>query len=355
MDEGTITTLLERLGCRRIATRGNKVKASCPDEQNHQGGEDRNPSFGILINDSGTSPSYCHACGLHDSAEWIANHRGCEDLVLPVHVHVDISKHMERGANKRAFGMDKEPNFLPPESALEVFKSDPPQYLLDRGITEETCRDWELGYDRQHNRVIFTVRDRQGRLRMVGGRDLRPKPKIKYASYIWDKANECLAPWYDYDRYEDFIALKKKLVLYGEHKVEFGRRSDEYANVLIIGEGYMHTLWPHQMGFNMLGTMGAYMSDVQADIVVELLPKDGIVISLADGDEAGELHMKAIAKRLAGRVPLFGVMCPNGYDAADGDEDDILQVLGERKVLMRETGSHDPVFKPGKLFPGEIF
>jgi hypothetical protein len=339
MDEGTITTLLERLGCRRIVTRGDRVRASCPDEQHHRGGMDKNPSFGILINDNGTSPSFCHACGLHDSAEWIAKKRGCEDLVLPVHVHVDISQHMKRGANKRAFGMDKEPSFLPPEKALEIFKSDPHQYLLHRGITEETCRDWELGYDSQNNRVIFIVRDRHGRLRMVGGRDLRPKPKIKYASYIWDKANDCFAPWYDYERYEDFIALKKKLVLYGEHMLQFGRRDDEYANALIIVEGYMHTVWPHQMGFNVLGTMGAYMSEVQADTVVELLPKGGIVISLADGDEAGALHMRKIAEKLAGRVPLFGVRCPDGYDAADGDEEDIIQVLGERKVLMKEIGS----------------
>ena len=80
MTEDKIIELLQRLGCRRVRTRGDNVHATCPEELGHKGGVDRRPSFGVLINPDGVSLSNCRACGFSDSAEWIARTHGWSDL-----------------------------------------------------------------------------------------------------------------------------------------------------------------------------------------------------------------------------------------------------------------------------------
>ena len=344
MDESRSQELLQRLGCKRVRKVGKEIMATCPFSENHWRG-DRKPSFSAKLSGEDRSPYFCFSCHEKGTLEGLAIRTDNEDLVP------DWKPRKVRNADwmyvpknnvsvfGRQHGVDRNPVFFD-DRLLEPFVGRVSRYVMDRGITIPTAKEWQLGVDRKGQRAIFTLRDMEGRLAVVNGRDVSGYSKIKYTNYVLDKENHCLCPFIDHEREEDFQGPTKSFFLYGEYQSKkaldgvFKRRSND----LIVVEGQMDTLAVWQQGWNVVGIMGSYPSEEQIEKLVALVPKGGRLVSVMDGDKAGRKCAKELGAMLNGRIPLFVVDLPDDTDPADVKESE-LEVLIDRPRIFNLTGS----------------
>ncbi|MCC6177134.1 MAG: DNA primase [Chloroflexi bacterium] len=184
----------------------------------------------------------------------------------------------ETGATARAYFHDRG---VTPES-IERFGlgySDPQgrgleRHLIRAGYSVEECvqagalgqsEDGTRVYDRFRDRVIFPIRDAEGRAIGFGGRILRSDQQPKYLN----------SPQSDmFDKGSNLYLL------------DLARDAVRKASQAIVVEGYMDALIAHQAGFaNVVATLGTALTERH----VQVLRRQGlreIVLSL-DADAAG--------------------------------------------------------------------
>ena len=136
--------------------------------------------------------------------------------------------------------------------------------LIDAGLA--TARESGDGaYDRFRNRLIFPIRDRDGRIVGFGGRalgDAQPKYLNSPQTAIFDKG----ANLYALDLAQETIRRLRQVV---------------------VVEGYMDAITAHQFGFtNVVASMGTALTEEQVRLVRRSV--DRIVLAL-DADAAGQL------------------------------------------------------------------
>lgn len=177
-------------------------------------------------------------------------------------------------------------------------------YTLEkRGFTEQTIRDWGIGYapdgwqtmldalkaigyeeadilavglaskndrgnvyDRFRNRLMIPIRDDKGRVVGFGARALAPDDEPKYLNSpqtaIFDKSS----------------------TLFGLDRAKASIRDSETA---VIVEGYMDVIQAHQAGFqNVIAQMGTAMTEAQLKLIAPRYAKK--IIMALDADDAGQ-------------------------------------------------------------------
>ena len=195
------------------------------------------------------------------------------------------------------------------------------KYLMNKGYEERELAEAGVviekeegnSYDRFRNRLMFPICDAQSRVTGFGARaldDSLPKYINSPQTSIFDKSNS----------------------LYGIDKAIPAIRKQ---NLVIIVEGYMDVLLPHQHGWqNVVASMGTSITEKQVDIVKRL--SKNVALAL-DADAAGEEATLRGAEVLAhswGKkavpMPLWSglVKCENVLD-------------GEIKVVVLPRGK-DP-------------
>jgi DNA primase len=208
-------------------------------------------------------------------------------------------------------------------------------YLLGRGLTEETLREFRVGYapsawdrilmgsrragfteeellaaglvqrsksrpgsvyDRFRSQIMFPAADSRGRVLGFGARRMRDDQRI--AKYV----NTA-----DGDLYH------KREVLFG---IDLARRHAAKADRVLLVEGYTDVLALHQAGVrNAVGIMGTSLTKEQVAVLERLVH----VLELClDADRAGQEAMLRAAELAAGRkLELRVVPLPEGQDPAD--------------------------------------
>ena len=321
MKEDAIISLLERLGCKKIRKRGNEIGSSCPFPANHRHG-DRNPSFGVLINDSDRSPYNCFACGVKGTAEGLAFQNGFEDLVgewKPKRIkeaNIVSLCNQERKVDPVFF----EDRYL--EQFENVFFS----YFNHRGIDIDTGRTFELKFDRQSRRAIFVLRDISGKIGSIIGRDVTGNSKAKYTYYCLDKVSDTLKPFPDKDRRDDFVCPLKRFFLYGENIAYQDKDSD-----LFVVEGPIDALMLHQYGFRSVAVLGSAPSRQQCKTMKRLVRRGRIVVA-GDGDEAGRKLPYMIKKELR-HERIHTIRIPDGMDPGSISRDIFLDLVENISIL----------------------
>ncbi len=175
-------------------------------------------------------------------------------------------------------------------------------YLLQRGVTRETIETFGLGfapaswelthqyflgkgyaeadlieaglvsqregggvYDRFRNRLMFSIRDMNGRMSGFGARILDPNDVPKYL-------NSPQTPLFDKGR-----------MLYG---LNLARKAIRAEDQVVIVEGYMDVILPYQAGFmNNVSPMGTALTEDQMRLLKRFSRR--IILAL-DADAAGE-------------------------------------------------------------------
>jgi DNA primase len=222
------------------------------------------------------------------------------------------------------------------ECLLKSAEAEPAlRYLRERGIDDESIRRFHLGfapdrwdwliqrslkpnispkvlerigllvrkdggghYDRFKGRVLFSIRDTQGRPIAVGGRILPEAAATNPAKYI----NSPESPLFS-----------KSNMLYG---LDLAREAITKSRVAIVMEGYTDCIVARQFGFeNVLAVLGTALGDRHIRLLRRFA--DTIVLVL-DGDEAGRKRTSEILSLfVAEQVDLRIVTLPDDLDPCD--------------------------------------
>jgi len=209
------------------------------------------------------------------------------------------------------------------------------QYLKDRGLTDETIKDFRLGYandqwtellsflrtkgfkdvdiektgliipggksgyyDRFRKRILFPIGNHSGKYVGYSGR-IFPEDDSK------DKAKYINSP--------ETALYHKSKVLYGYHQAKASIRSKDYC---IFVEGQMDLLMSHQAGFtNTVAVSGTAMTEEHLLAIKRLT--DNLVIAF-DSDQAGvSASEKSFNMALLLDLNVKVVKLPKGKDPAD--------------------------------------
>lgn len=323
MNLDLLLELLPKLGVEKVRTheRSGNLQISCPLARwTHASGADNNPSCSIKIAPNDVSLFRCWACQergtLVGLVAQLNRYRAgeLEDLLKEVArvEQLDLTTQVERAAKKYEPEAPKIAEQIRridfdvwSEGEIADWVGKVPKYALDRGISIETSREWQLGFDRKGKRLIFPVRRADGKLVGVTGR----------AIY------ENLAP-----KYKDYWGFEKSKYLYGENRI------DPALGKLIVVEGFMDVLKLWTQGHrNVVATMGASASAEQLRKIRDL----GLdVYMMQDGDRAGRTAREIFVSRLHGRVRLFDVPIPDDGDPDEMAPEDVSAALGAAALVL---------------------
>jgi DNA primase len=193
------------------------------------------------------------------------------------------------------FGLGLAPNSW--DAAAVHFKSKgySEQELIDVGLS--TRRDSGGTYDRFRNRIVFPIRDERSRMTGFGARTLDPDGLPKYL-------NSPQTELFDKGR-----------ILFG---LDQARREIRTRDQVVIVEGYMGVLAPHQHGFtNVVATMGTALTEYHLQLIKRFTRR---IILAMDSDSAG---VKATLR---------------GLEVARQTLDRESEVLFDARGLLRQEG-----------------
>ena len=206
------------------------------------------------------------------------------------------------------------------------------KYLKDRGLTDEIIKDFSIGlslsendqlykllekkkiplkdmqdlglvnngergiYDLFRNRIIFPLKNPDGKVNGFSGRIYNAQSNSKYVNT------------------KETIIFKKRENLYNYHLAAPAARMEKS---IIICEGFMDAIRIYSIGLkNVVATMGTALAKEQADLLKKLGVK---VILVMDNDNAGEIATLSIGESLLkenidmGVVRLTGKKDPDEY------------------------------------------
>ena len=230
--------------------------------------------------------------------------------------------------------------------------ADAREYLLGRGLREETLREFRVGYapsawdrmmlasrragftdeelltvglaqrskqrpgqvfDRFRGRIMFPSADQRGRVVGFGARAMRDSQRPKYLN---SAENEL---------------YRKREQLFG---IDLARSAAARAGRMILVEGYTDVLALHQAGLsNAVGIMGTSLTEEQVGILERVV---SVLELCLDADRAGQDAMLRAARLAESRkLELRVVPLPEGTDPADlieRDGADALRSLVEQSA-----------------------
>lgn len=337
-----IQEVLRALGLRGIRTRSKWVESECPfAAKQHQGGIDKHPSFGVRIAPGDLSFFKCQACGLRGPmfggsndllwqlrsvmGQWYpellnilktTNQPSLDRLqaraqasipwsppreVAGITVSAQMASQVEMYDDADATQGIPEEDFV----RLQGLPVEALNYLhgKDRNLTDETINFFGFGYSSAAKRIAVPMRDSKGKLVNISGRGI----------YDWIKPK-----WLHSE------GFRRDLYLYGEDKMVLTHPSR--TCYLVEGMFDVAGLW--QRGYlNVLGMLGAYISDFHVEKIVRWFDKAVIV---RDGDLAGKKGSDATLQRLIRRMRLGATVTdtPDGFDPDQLPIDFCRQQLG---------------------------
>lgn len=304
--------------------------------------KEKSPSF-TVSDDKGFY--HCFGCGEHgdvitfmmkyrsmdfaDAVKYLAEEGG---IPLPEPEYVDIEKEKKITSLHQVLSMASswfhEQLYTPQgKPALD--------YLIKRGLSEETIKKFQLGYapdtknslknylksenisdellnaaglvvesegresiDRFRGRIIFPIHNLYGRVIAFGGRTLSDEVQPKYLN----------SP--------ETEIFKKGHVLYGMHLAkEYARKN----NLLIAVEGYMDVIALHAAGLPAaVAPLGTAMTENQLKLMWKFTEEP---VMCLDGDAAGQRAMARVAEQnvslLQPGLSIRFALLPEGQDPDD--------------------------------------
>lgn len=316
----------------KLEKAGANYKARCPFHN------EKTPSFFLS---SSRNTYYCFGCGAKgDIFTFVQEFEGL-DFVGTLHLlaeraGIEIEKFEPKNKEERDQLFDVlqlasefyEKNLTQNSKALE--------YLRNRGLTDDTIKEWHLGYASNEWRSVSTylleknvpkarienvglikkgVRETQdGFYDVFRGRILFPISDtsgrtIAFSGRIFDDVPD--APKY-LNSPETSLFVKSE-TLHGLHKAKIGIRKKDYS---ILVEGQMDLLMCHQAGFdNAVASSGTAFTEAH---LLKLKRLSNRILFIFDGDGAGfQASLKSGNLALSLGMEVKFVELPKGDDPAD--------------------------------------
>lgn len=154
-------------------------------------------------------------------------------------------------------------------------------------------------YDCFRDRIIFPIRDVQGRVVAFGGRLLPGSPTAENAAKYYNSADSSL--------------FKKSQHLYG---LDIARSAAERTGYLAVVEGYMDVLMAHQSGIlHVVATLGTALNE---NHIAQLKRYVSRVVLVFDADAGGQGGVeRALGQFVQSEMELAIASLPPGMDPCD--------------------------------------
>jgi DNA primase len=160
-------------------------------------------------------------------------------------------------------------------------------YLAERGITEQTARDFGVGFyagpGLMHRRLVIPIHNAEGQL-------------ISYCGRSVDQTQP---------RYRVPPGFAKSEILFNMHRVAAGADSS-----VVAVEGFFDCMKVHQAGIrSLVALMGSVLYEAQRRTLLERFTR---VILLMDGDPTGRKASLVISQRLRQHCDVRVISLPDG-------------------------------------------
>jgi 5S rRNA maturation endonuclease (ribonuclease M5) len=356
----------------------------------HPKGRDRRPSMAVLLEADGRPHYTCLSCHEHGSLRslllflwtrgrdvfrWIEVLDGEVTPEKAAKVSEKLKKEFRRGSHQ---GFDPQsvpvrpPLMVPtssgkafydykviaeaekieelPAELYEPYRGSVPRYAIDRGLTLETCREWELGNDKEMKRLLFPIRDRRGRLVAISGR-IYVEDCPRCGGWWIQPCDNCGLEEGQHDRRGDRLlciegtdyrptrahcakcgimkppkylhskGFKRNYILYGEHRQEQAPDGRVY-----VVEGHLDMIKMWQAGYRpVVALLGSHPGEAQIEKLIKYWEK---IIVVPDGNQAGWSMGEAVKKMVAKRVPVTVKRLENNLDPGQMTEEQFRDLLG---------------------------
>ena len=283
-----------------IESAGDRLKITCP---NHKNGKERHPSCFIYNRDDDDDVEFgtchCFTCGyvarlpklvsdvlnisIDDAENWLI-----EDFADIVVESTKILPPIEINNVTECTRID--------ESELLKYQ-EYNDYMWKRKLSKEVVDFFHIGYNKEHNSIMFPVWDEHGNLVMFTERYIDTKR--------FDIPSNVTKPVY-------LLNFIKK---YGYNKV-------------IVCEGQIDALVSWTYGFPAVALFGSGTTKHQ----ISLLNESGIreFILMYDNDYAGRKGAERFKKNIRNDVFVSDIIMPEGKDVADCSYDEFTSLLENR-------------------------
>lgn len=339
MDEHSIRSVLQILGSQKIRRSGHNVMGTCPlAPYTHASGQDKNPSFTMKVNPGGDSPWHCFACQQSGTAKGLiykikeAGGGFNDEAYRVIKLEMDGSlgamfgklgswdDQRKKKTTGVAVGMDwvvegYEANFDIKD--FEHMLQTVPKYVINRGVTIEQTNRWQLGFDKERQRLFIPIFSEDGKMIGHSARALYPEQEPKYMHAE---------------------NMRRDKYLYGEHLVD---KTNRLGGIV---EGFMDVWALERFGLgNCLATMGVGCSYLHVDKLAKWF--DTVMIFPhndppgQDGRSPGDVMASEYGERLKdkGVKVLVAPKVEGKKDPGDWTADDFMWVFGILKKQMEAT------------------
>jgi hypothetical protein len=254
------------------------VHVACPYAPwRHRNGVDRSRGFAMKVEDDGISAFKCPACKAHGRISGIA--RGLAALRQTEGEEAEKYEVIAREADEYDMLGSKLPGFeeqfaikepmpdpLDEEAFAGLFEQvadhkEARRYVVSRRISRATIEKLRVEFDADKRRIVFPVRDGEGRLYGWSGRTVIPdhEPRIL-----------------------DYAGLPKRALILGEERWRPG-----FPKLLV--EGLIAYARMHEIGAEEIVDIGALLGSSLTEEKADILKKHGeTTIPLVDADKAGD-------------------------------------------------------------------
>lgn len=277
---------------------------------------DSNPSFAV---NKKTGLWICHGCNIKGNWNTLLRKLGLKSQFpnlqdIPLQdidmIIQDIDKFISDPEESR--------NEYADESSLNQYKYDT-DYWFERGLSEQTIQEFELGYDPLTNSATIPLRTWNGKLLGVIKRRLDPDANIRY---LYPKG------------------FSKASYLFGIHQYNKGNLANEnykklnYDGGVALVEGSIDSMSFHEIGIPSLAILGSALSDYQNSLIKRLNP--AYVVLCFDNDKAGKMAGVSVCDKLD--VPIMVGRYKEGWssDPASLTKDERLSLFKEAELWFPE-------------------
>lgn len=311
---------------RDIRDTGANIMCTCPF---HSGGQERNPSFGVLSEDrySGgkvvhAGTGHCFTCGearslpaliselfgYNDGGEfgkqWLLDRFNFDTQgVIKFDLDLDISRWEDVSINH-----------------MEYFNPTHP-YFATRNLTVETASMFELGFNPHTNSIVMPVKDKLGVCRMTIERNVDTK------------------------RFHNTSGTDKARLLFGLSEVYANLEYVVEVGAIYIAESAIDAMLLWQNGMPAVALMQAHPSDRQIELIREI-PVETVVVA-TDNDDAGVKGFMIAKDKLGPTHKILRIVFPpHAKDIGDLSPKE----LSEVQVLHYETKASKKSLSMGEAF-----
>jgi len=313
---------------RKVNDRAEDIQICCPrphyryDDKSGQVIEhyERRPSLGIKV-DNGVFN--CLACGfkgrieelnaeimgmsLYESIKFLSDRYDFEE---------DGSRKVEKEVKKLS-GYDEK---LPKAHKLKVFSDEyyAPfvnngcEYFEGRGYKKSILAKYQFGFDRLQKRAVFPIRNLDGELVGMIGRDVTNENKVKFLVYNYNDSLE-IEGW------------DRGLVVHFSKP----RKND----IVVVVESGQDVPWGDQIGLTVYADIASILGSKITDRQVEILSSYSEVVLALDNDYAGDRGTERALEMLKGRTEVSVMKYPDGKkDLGDCNFDEAYMAFLTRKT-----------------------